>query len=134
MAGVSFERIGHVDWELLLPTAFIMLAALGALCAGLASFHYVRSGEGDDAPRLTVALLAFGLQYFLICTVTTLNYLILPTILLFFTLTALLIAIILGIQAHSKAGSRIALAAAFTLVAYACKIGSDYFQSSKFYR
>jgi len=134
MAGVSFERIGHVDWELLLPTGFVLLASLGALCGGLAGFHYIRYGEVDDAPRVSVALVAFGLQYFLVCTATTINYMILPTILLFFTLTALLVAIILGFQAHSKAGSRVALAAIFTLAAYACKIGSDSFQSLKFHR
>jgi hypothetical protein len=135
MAGVSSERIGHVDWELLLPTGFVLLASSGALCAGLAGFHYIRSGEvAGEAPRVTVALVAFAVQYFLIGSVTILNTMLWPTILLFFTLAALLIAISLGFQAHSKAGFRIALAALFTLVAYACKIGSDYFQRTKFYR
>ena len=124
-----------MDWEILLPLGFVFLASLGALCAGLAAIHYLRSPDVDDTPRVSVAMVAFALQYFLFSNVITLaGYLLLPTILLFCTLMALLVALWLGVQARSRAGSRIALAAFFTLSAYVCKMGSEYQQLAKFHR
>jgi hypothetical protein len=93
----------HVAWELLLPVGFVLLASLGALCAGLAVIHYLKSRDIDDEPGESVAMVAFALQYFLFCTITTLgSYLLLPTILLFLTFMALLIAIWVGVQSHSS--------------------------------
>jgi hypothetical protein len=124
-----------MDWQLLLPTGFVLLASLGFVYAGLAAIFYFRSRGVDDAPRVPVAIVAFALQYFLVFTLTTLgNYVLLPTILLFFTLMALVTAIRLGVQAHSRAGSRIALAGLFTLSAYLLKLGSNYHQFARFYR
>jgi len=62
------------------------------------------------------------------------SYDLLPTILMFFTTMALITAIRLGLQAHSNAGTRVALAGLFTLSAYICKMASDYHQFAKFYR
>jgi len=116
----------HVDWELLLPAGFVLLASVGALCAGLGVIHYLQSRGIDDESQVSVAMVAFALQYFLFCTITTLgSYLLLPTILLFLTFMALLITIWVGVQSHSRAGSRMALAAIFTLGAYVCKMSSE---------
>jgi hypothetical protein len=78
---------------------------------------------------------AFAVQYGLVFTIAGLgHYALLPTILLFLTIIALITVIRLGLQAHRKAGFRIALAGLFTVGAYICKIASDYHQSPKFYR
>ena len=78
---------------------------------------------------------AFALQYGFVFVLADLSsYSLLRTILIFFTTMALVTAIRLGLQAHSRAGARIALAALFTLSAYICKIGGDYYQFAKFYR
>jgi hypothetical protein len=124
-----------MDWELLLPTGFILLAPLGLLCCGLAAYHYLRWERSNDTPRLPVAIAAFAVQYGFVFVLAGLSsYSLLRTILMFFTTMALVTAIRLGLQAHSRAGARIALAALFTLSAYICKIGSDYRQFAKFYR
>jgi hypothetical protein len=125
-----------VDLELLLPIGFVLLGALGLVYAGLAGYHYLRRRQSDDAPRVPVAIVAFAMQYGLVFALSVLpGYeLLLPTILMFLTLMALMITIRLGLRAHSEAGSRIALAGLFTLGAYICKIGSDYHQFVKFYR
>jgi hypothetical protein len=120
--------------EQLLAVGVILFASLGGLCAGIAAIHYLRSKEVDDAPRISVAMAAFAIQYFLFCTVTTLgSYLLLPTVLLFLTFMALLITIWLGVQDHSRAGFRIALAAFFTLGAYVCKISGESHELTKIY-
>ena len=80
-------------------------------------------------------MVAFAAQYGLVFTIAVLgSYALLPTILLFLTIIALITVIRLGLQAHSKAGFRIALAGLFTLGAYICKMVSDYLQDARFYR
>jgi hypothetical protein len=124
-----------VDWELTLPTGFVLLGSLGLLYSGLAAYHYLRWERSTDIPRLPVAMAAFAVQYGFVFVLAGLSsYSLLRTILMFFTTMALVTAIRLGLQAHSRAGARIALAALFTLSAYICKIGSDYRQFAKFYR
>ncbi len=77
---------------------------------------------------------AFALQYGFVFVLAGLSsYSLLRIILMFFTTMALVTAIRLGLRAHSRAGARIALAALFTLSAYVCKIGSDYYQLAKFH-
>lgn len=124
-----------MDWELLLPTGFILLASLGLLCCVLAVYQYLRWERSSDTPRLPVAMAAFVLQYGFIFVVAGLSsYSLLRIILMFFTAMALVAAIRLGLQAHSRAGARITLAAVFTLSAYICKMGSDYYQVVKVHR
>ena len=124
-----------MDWELFLPTGFVLLGSVGLLCGGFAAYHYLRWERSNDIPRLPVAIGAFALQYGFVFVLAGLSsYSLLRTILMFFTTMALVIAIRLGLQAHSSAGARIALAALFTLSAYICKMGSDYYQFTKFYR
>ena len=131
----SFCENRSVDWELLLPIGFLLLASLGLLYSGLAVYHYLRWERSSDTPRLPVAIVAFALQYgFVVVLAGLSSYSLLRTILMFFTTTALVIAIRVGLQAHSRAGARIALAALFTLSAYICKMGSDYYQFAKFSR
>ena len=128
-------RIANVDWELLLPIGFVLLASTGLVCGGLAGYHYFRWEQSNDIPRIPVAIAVFAIQYGLVFTLSVLsNYNLLPTILMFLTMMALITAIRLGLQAHSKAGFRIALAGLSTLSAYICKMGSDYHQFVKFYR
>ena len=124
-----------MDWELLLPTGFVLLASLGLLYSGLAAYHYLRWERSNDTPRLPVAIAAFAMQYGFVFVLTGLSsYSLLRTILMFFTIMAFVTAIRLGLQAHSKAGARITVAALFTLGAYICKMGSDYYQFVKLYR
>jgi hypothetical protein len=133
-AGCIFCDNSHVDWELLLPIGFVLLVSLGFVYGGLAGYHYFRWERSNDTPRMPVAIVAFAVQYGFVFTLTVLrNYDLLPTILMFFTTMSLIIAVRLGLQAHSNAGSRIALAGLFTLGAYICKMGSDYQQFAKFY-
>lgn len=78
---------------------------------------------------------AFAVQYGFVFVLTRLSgYSLLRMILMFFTTMALVIAIRLGLQDHSRAGCRISLAGLLTLSAYICKIGSDYYQLRKFYQ
>lgn len=124
-----------MDWELFLPIGFVILGSLGLVYCGLAAYHYFRGERSNDTPRLPVAMVAFAVQYAFVFALTGLsNYSLLRTILMFFTTMALLTAVRLGLQAHSKAGSRISLAGLFTLSAYICKVGSDYYQFAKFHR
>jgi hypothetical protein len=130
-----FCENADVDWELLLPVGFILLASLGFVYGGFAGYHYFRGEHSNDTPRLPVAIVALAVQYGFVFTLAGLsNYSLLRIILMFFTTIALLTAIRLGLEAHSKGGSRIALAGLFTLSAYICKLGGDYYQFAKFYR
>jgi len=125
----------QVDWALLLPIGFTLLAPSGLILAVLAAVHYFRSRGTDDEPRVPVAMVAFAFQYILVFIATSLGgYILLPTILLFFTLMALLVAIRVGLQSHSGAGSRIALAALCTLGAYVCIMSYAYRELAKFHR
>ena len=125
----------YVDWELLLPVSFVLLASLGIVYGAIAAVHYFRSRKLDDSSHVPVAIALFAVQYVLGFTLPAVsNYLLFPTILMFLIVVALLIAIRLGLQPHSKGGVRIALAALFTLGAYICKVGNDYYQSANFYR
>ena len=134
-ARLSSDRISHVDWVLLLPLSFALLTPLGLLCGGFATYHYLRWERFHHTPSLPVALAAFVLQYgFVFASARLSSYRLLPTILMFLTTLALVTAIRLGLQAHSRAGARIALAALFTLSAYVCKMGSDYYLLPNFHR
>jgi hypothetical protein len=124
-----------MDWELLLPIGFVLLAPLGLVCGGLAVYHHCRREQSNDTPRVTVAIVAFAIQYSLVFILTVFrNYVLLPTILMFLITVALITVVRLGLQAHSKAGFRITMAGLFTLGAYICLMGSDYLQLSKSYR
>ncbi len=123
-----------MDWEILLP-GFILFAPLGFIYGALATFHYSRSRTAIDTTGVPVAIVAFGLQYIFILTLVGLGrYTLLPTILMFFAAMALLIAIRIGLKAHTKAGIRIALAAIFTLAAYVCMVCVEYKALAKFHR
>jgi hypothetical protein len=122
------------NWELLLPMGFVLLISLGLVYGGLAGYHYFRWERSNDTPRVPLAIVAFAVQYGFVFTLAVLdNHNLLPTILMFFTTMSLITVVRLGLQAHSNAGSRIALAGLFTLGAYICLLGSDYQQFAKLY-
>lgn len=124
-----------MDSEFFLVTGFLLLALLGLVFGGLAGYFYFRWERSEDTPRVRVAMIAFVMQYGLVFTIAVLGrYALLPTILLFFAIIALITVIRLGLQAHSKAGFRIALAGLFTLGAYICKMVSEYHEFARFYR
>lgn len=78
---------------------------------------------------------AFAVQYGLVLVLAvSQKYQLLPTILMFLIAIALITAIRLGLQAHTKAGLSIALAGLFTLCAYMCIFGRDYLLYSEFHR
>ena len=77
---------------------------------------------------------AFAVQYGLVLALAvSQKYHLLPTILMFLSTIALITAIRLGLQAHTKAGFRIALAGLFTLCSYMCIFGHDYLLFSEFH-
>jgi hypothetical protein len=124
-----------VDYELFLAIGFVLLALLGLVYGGLGGYVYFRWERSNDTPGVPVALVAFAVQYGLVFTIVVLGrYALLPTILLFLTIIALITVIRLGLQAHSKAGFRIALAGLFTLGAYICEMVNEYHQLAGFYR
>ena len=105
-----------LDYELFLPIGFVLLALLGFAYGGLAGYFYFRWERSSDTPRVPVAMAAFAVQYGLVFTIAgSGRYALLPTILLFLTIVALITVIRLGLQAHTKAGVRIALAGFFTV-------------------
>jgi hypothetical protein len=123
-----------VDCELFLAIGFVLLALLGLVYGGLAAYFYFRWERSNDTPRVPLAMVAFAVQYGLVLTIAVLGrYVLLPTVLLFLTIIALVTVIRLGLQAHSKAGFRIALAGLFTLGAYICKMVIEYHQFARFY-
>jgi hypothetical protein len=81
MLGPSSATNRRVDWELLVPVGFILLASLGALrrvCRD--SQPSIQTG----VPPVSVALAACAVQYFLFFTLAGLgSYLLSPTILVF---------------------------------------------------
>jgi len=104
--------------EILLPFCFLLFLALGATFGGFAIYQYFRFEKEADVPRLPVAL---GLQYLLMFSaLATGGSYLAPTILMLFTVMALIAVIWLGLAAHSIGGTRTALSGLFTFVAYAC--------------
>jgi hypothetical protein len=111
-----------VDWEFLRAVGFVLLGAAGFVYASVAAFYYVVD-EISQANGVWVALVAFVLQYCLAFAFTTTAVrldLLLPMILIFLIAITLVIVISVGLRAHSTAGTRMALAALFTLGAYLC--------------
>jgi len=107
--------------EILLPFCFLLFLALGATFGGFAIYQYFRFEKEADVPRLPVALVALGLQYLLMFSaLATGGSYLAPTILMLFTVMALIAVIWLGLAAHSIGGTRTALSGLFTFVAYAC--------------
>ena len=134
-AGIAFCENHCVDREFFLVIGFLLFALLGLVYGGLAGYFYFRWERNEDTPRVPVAMVAFALQYGLVFTIAILGrYALLPTILLFLAIIALITVIRLGLQAHSKAGFRIALAGLFTLGSYICKMVIEYHEFARFYR
>lgn len=79
---------------------------------------------------MTVFAVQYGLVLILACS---LRYHLVPTILMFLTTIALITVVRPGLQAHTKAGFRIALAGLLTLGAYMCMFGHDYLLFSEFH-
>ena len=84
---------------------------------------------------MSVAIWVFVLQYGLVfALVSSRTYVLLPTILMVLTVIALVTVMRLGLKAHSKAGSRIVLAAVFTVSSYVCGMSAEYLQLPKLFR
>jgi hypothetical protein len=122
-----------LDIELALPVGFVLFAAAGLVHAAFAAYVYFRFEWSTADMRVPVALSAFAMHYVLV-----LGFLyvrgeaLLPSLLLFGMLLTLALVIWLGSQARSKAGIRVALAGVFTLAAFACRVGHEIYQSTKF--
>jgi hypothetical protein len=111
-----------VDWELLQLIGIILFGAAGLVYAGLAGWYYLlteRRQMNGVPVALAAFMLSYGLAYSLTISALQLERL-LPTIITFGIAIALVVAISVGIKAHSKAGTRIAIAGMFTLGAYFC--------------
>ncbi len=123
-----------MEWELYLAIGFLVLAPMGLVCGRLALYHYLRFESSVDVPQMPIAMTVFAVQYGLVLTLAaSLRYRLLPTILMFLTTIALITVIRLGIQAHTKAGLRLAMAGLLTLCAYMCIFGHDYLLYSEFH-
>ena len=122
-----------LDIEIALPTAFILLAAIGLAYAAFAGFIYFRFERDGAEMHVPVALSIYAIHYVLALGLLHVRgEALLPSLLLFGMLLSLLLVIWLGSQAGSKAGIRIALAGLFTLAAFACLAGHEIYQSTKF--
>ena len=123
-----------MDWELLLPFGFALLAPMGFLCSVLGGYRYWRFEKGDGSPNVPTGIVIFATQYALVLVLYMVQgYLLLPTILMSLIAVALITVLRLGLQAHSPAGRRLSLAGLLTLCAYLSKLGSDYYQFLKFH-
>ena len=97
--------------------------------------YFLRMEQPEEIPNVSVAIWVFVLQYGLVLAlVSSRTYVLLPTILMLLTVIALVTVIRLGLRAHSKAGSRIVLAAVFTLSSYLCGMSAEYLQLPKGFR
>jgi hypothetical protein len=126
---------GIVDWEVILPIAFLLLVPAGLVCGGLALYQYLRFENSIDVPHVPVAMTIFVVQYGLVGLLLlaySQRYRLLPTILMFLTAISLVAVARLGWQAHTRAGHRIALAGLSTLCAYICFFIHDYQEYAEF--
>jgi hypothetical protein len=122
-----------LDIELALPIGFVLLATAGLVYAAFGIYLYFRFERSMADRHVPAAMAAFTVHYALVIgsLYAPLDAL-LPMLLLFVTALAVVMAIRLGAQARSRAGTRIALAGLFTLAAFACRIGHHIYQSRKF--
>jgi lipoprotein signal peptidase len=124
-----------VDLVFLLSVGFVLLAPLGLVCGGVAVFFFLRMEQPEEIPNVSVAIWVFVLQYGLVfALVSSRTYVLLPTILMLLIVIALVTVMRLGLKAHSAAGSRIVLAAVFTLSSYLCGMSAVYLQLPKYLR
>jgi hypothetical protein len=124
-----------VDLVFLLAVGFVLLAPLGLVCGGVAVSFFLRMEQPEEIPNVSVAIWVFELQYGLVfALVSSRTYVLLPTILMLLIVIALVTVMRLGLKAHSKAGSRMVLAAVFTLRSYLCRMSAEYLQLPKYLR
>jgi hypothetical protein len=122
-----------LDIELALPVGFLLLAAAGFVYAAFGAYLYFRFERSAADMHVPVALSAFVMHYGLVFgALYVRREVLLPTLLLFLMALTLALVIWLGSQARSKAGIRIALAGVFTLAAFVCRMGHDFYQFTKF--
>ena len=120
-----------LDFELVPPIAFLLLFAAGLVYAIFAVYLYFRSERSATEKRVPVAIAALTVHYVLLfCFPHVQGYVLLPTLVLFLTALASLMAVFFGWGARSKAGTRIAWAAAFTLSAFICRMGYAIYNQS----
>ncbi len=114
------------DIDLVLMAGFLACASVGMACALFATYRYFRFEKHLSDSYVPVALISFGIFYAsLFPLVLVLRYRLLPTLVLFAMVMALLTSIRMGLKAGSCAGRSIALAAGFTMGALACRITYD---------
>jgi hypothetical protein len=124
-----------LDTELLLPITFVLLGTAGIVLAAFATYRYLRFERSYAERHVPIALLLFVAHYALPLAASYVQDLVLlPTLLLFLMVEALVLTIWFGSRARSGAGVRIALAGAFTLATRGCGIGHIIYQNAKFYR
>jgi lipoprotein signal peptidase len=124
-----------VDSVFLLAVVFVLLASLGLVCGGTAVFFFLRMEQPEEIPNASVAIWVFVLQYGLVfALVSSRTYVLLPTILMLLIVIALVTVMRLGLRARSRAGSRMVLAAVFTLSSYLCGMSAEYLQLRKYLR
>ena len=115
-----------LDLDLVVPVAFLLLATAGLVYALFGIYLFLRFERSAPEKHVPVAIAALTIQYVLVFVSSFVHgYVLVPTLLLYVIALALAVAIWLGARARSKAGTRIALAGAFTLAAYVCRFGYD---------
>jgi hypothetical protein len=111
-----------LDFQLAVPIAFLLLAAAGLVYGVFAVYLYFRFEQSPADKHVPVAISALTIHYVLVWSSSYVRgYVLLPTLLLFLMVAALVMAIWFGSRAQSKAGNRIAWAGAFTLAAFICR-------------
>lgn len=122
--------LGHnrnvLDFQLVLPVAYLLLMAAGLVYAIFAAYLYFRSERGADDKRVLIAIAALTLHYAFVFGFSLVRgFVLVPTLLLFLMALTPVLAIWFGSQAGTKAGSRITLAGAFALAAFILKTGYE---------
>lgn len=91
---------------ILLPFCFVLFLVVGAIYGGFAVYQYFKVEREADVPRLPVAIVMFGEQYFLMFAAFAVgDYYLAPTILMLFTTMSLMVMIWLGLATRSPGGT-----------------------------
>ena len=116
-----------MDWELLVWFSCVVSAIVGVLCGVLAGYYYVRF-DRKTSDGVLVSIVALLVQSALVIALPKARYeALLPLVFVFLIIASSVIMVWVGLKAHSKAGSRIALSGLFSAYAYMLALGTNYY-------
>ena len=120
-----------LDFQLILPVAYVLLMTAGLVYAIFAAYLFFRFERNTDDKHVPIATAALTLHYaFVLGFSLVRDFVLVPTLLLFLMALTPSLAIWFGSKAGTRAGRRITLAAAFALAALVLKIGCEIYRWS----